>query len=66
MVPLFFAYYGVIFQNETVLFETYNYNQIKFFCSYLPSNNLWRRVLLGEGIADQGHCPSGMQNDQEL
>jgi len=58
LVPLFLAYYGVIFQNATVLFETYN--QIKLFCSYLPSNNLWRRVLLGEGIEVQGHWPSGM------
>src|ERR1700691_5037680 len=60
MVPPFLAYYGVIFQNATVLFEAYN--QIKLYRSYLldtTSNNLWRHVLLGEGPEDQGHWSTG-------
>jgi rhamnogalacturonyl hydrolase YesR len=61
MVPPFLAYYGVIFQNATILFEAFN--QIRLYRSYLldtSSNNLWRHVLLGGGTKDQGHLSTGM------
>lgn len=61
MVPPFLAYYGVIFQNATIVFQAYN--QIRLYRSYLldsSANNLWRHVLLGAGMEDQGHWSTGM------
>ena len=60
MVPPFPAYYGVIFQTATILFEAFN--QIPLYRSYLldtSSNNLWRHVLLGGGTENQGHWSTG-------
>ena len=60
MAPPLLAYYGVIFQNATILFEAYN--QIKLYRSYLldtASNNLWRHVLLGGGVEDEGRWSTG-------
>ncbi|KIM78044.1 hypothetical protein PILCRDRAFT_824760 [Piloderma croceum F 1598] len=60
MVPPYLAYYGVIFQNATILFQAYN--QIRLYRSYLldsSANNLWRHILLGAGAEDQGHWSTG-------
>jgi hypothetical protein len=60
MVPPFLAYYGVIFQNTSVLVEAYN--QVKLYRSYLldtSKNNLWRHRLLGSGVNDEGHWSTG-------
>ena len=60
MVPPFLAYYGIIFQNATVLFSAYN--QIRLYRSYLldsTANGLWRHILLGGAGEDQGHWSTG-------
>ncbi|KIM91379.1 hypothetical protein PILCRDRAFT_810653 [Piloderma croceum F 1598] len=53
----FLAYYSVIFQNKTILFEAYNQNRL--YRSYLLNavlNNLWSHVLfLVPGVEDSAH-----------
>ncbi|KAG5339433.1 hypothetical protein C0989_004266 [Termitomyces sp. Mn162] len=60
MVPPFLAYYGMITQNRTLLLEAYN--QISLYRSYLrdtSANNLWKHVLLGSSLNDEGHWSTG-------
>ncbi|KAF7985410.1 hypothetical protein HWV62_5115 [Athelia sp. TMB] len=61
MVPPFLAYYGMIYQNQSVLYEAYN--QISLYRSYLRDNStigggLWRHVLMGDN-QDVGHWSTG-------
>ncbi|KAF8063618.1 Six-hairpin glycosidase-like protein [Lyophyllum atratum] len=60
MVPPFFAYYGVITQNRTLLVQAHD--QIKLYRSYLrdaSAGNLWKHVLLGMSDNDEGHWSTG-------
>ncbi|RXW12246.1 hypothetical protein EST38_g13610 [Candolleomyces aberdarensis] len=54
MVPPFFAYYGALTRNRTLLVEAYN--QCKLYRSYLQDekSRLWRHVLLGTSGIDEG------------
>lgn len=59
MVPPFFAYYGVLTSNETLVSEAYN--QINLYRNHLRdagANNLWKHIVLGSGT-DEGHWSTG-------
>ena len=60
MVPPFLAYYGVLTNNGSILYEAYN--QVSLYRSYLMdqrANGLWRHILLGSGGDDDGHWSTG-------
>lgn len=60
MVPPFLAYYGVLTQNSTLLWEAYQ--QINLYRNYLrdtSANNLWKHILLGKSGNDEGHWSTG-------
>ncbi|KAJ2925863.1 hypothetical protein H1R20_g11230, partial [Candolleomyces eurysporus] len=59
MVPPFFAYYGALTRNRTLLVEAYN--QCKLYRSYLQDekSRLWRHVLLGTSGIDEGFWSTG-------
>ena len=59
MVPPFLAYYGVLNNNGSILYEAYN--QISLYRSYLMdqrANGLWRHIILGSN-GDDGHWSTG-------
>jgi len=52
MVPPFLAYYGIIFQNASVLYEAYN--QIKLYRSYLMGVRVAEACAFGSGGGGSG------------
>lgn len=61
MVPPFLAYYGVLNQNSTLVYEAYR--QIGLYRSYLldsSTHNLWKHIVFGSIIPpDEGHWATG-------
>ena len=59
MAPPFFAYYGVLTSNTSLL--TLAYDQCKLYRQYLldeSAGGLWRHIVLGNGT-DPGHWSTG-------
>ena len=59
MVPPFLSYYGVLTQNESLVYE--GYNQIRLYRNYLrdaTAGGLWKHILLGDWD-DQGYWSTG-------
>lgn len=55
MVPPFFAYYGVVTQNKTLIQEAVN--QISLYRNNLKgSNGLWKHIALGTTVDDSNWC----------
>lgn len=59
MVPPFLAYYGVLTQNQSLIYESYN--QIRLYRNYLrdaSNGGLWKHVVMGDW-EDQGYWSTG-------
>lgn len=60
MAPPFFAYYGVLTGNQSLVQEAYH--QVRLYRKYLrdsKANNLWKHIQLGLYGTDSGHWSTG-------